>query len=143
MVRIYQQSTGTAGVALFLTRGNGITSYYLCCLKIQNRTFIEIGCNAGLFLKLATEYGFRNVVGVEMDKENCEAAKQYRDAHGMDYKILNRTVGVDFDFDELPVADVVLMSNMHYYIHMSKFIPFLDELFNKTIFCIVVSRHMK
>ena len=109
----------------------------------KDRTFIEIGCNAGLFLKKATEYGFRDVIGVEMDKENCEAAKLYRDANGMDYKILNRTVGVDFDFDELPVADVVLMSNMHYYIHMSKFIPFLDELFNKTIFCIVVSRHMK
>jgi SAM-dependent methyltransferase len=109
----------------------------------KDRTFVEIGCNVGLYLKLATEYGFRNVWGVETDAENCAMAERYRDANGMDYKILNRTVGADFSFDELPAADVVLMSNMHYYIHMEHFIPFLDRLFHKTIYCIVVSRRMR
>jgi SAM-dependent methyltransferase len=108
----------------------------------QDRTFIEIGCNVGLYLKLATEYGFRNVIGVETDPDNCAMAEKYRDANGMHYKVLNRTVGKDFSFDELPVADVVLMSNMHYYIHMSYFVPFLDMLLNKTVDCIMVSRHM-
>jgi len=105
-------------------------------------TFVEIGCNVGLYLKMATEYGFRDVIGVEADKENCAMAEKYRDANGMHYKVLNRTVGDDFSFDELPVADVVLISNMHYYVHMSRFIPFLDELLHKTIYCIVVSRQM-
>ena len=106
-------------------------------------TFVEIGCNAGLYLRLATEYGFRDVVGVEKDTETFEAAKLYRDSYNMKYKILNRTVGEDFDWDELPVADVVLMSNMHYYIHMSHFLPFIDRLFRKTIYCIVVSRQIR
>jgi len=109
----------------------------------QDRTFVEIGCNAGLFLKLATEYGFRDVVGVEADAENCAMAERYRDAHGLNYRILHRTVGRDFTWDELPVADVVLLANVHYYIHMGDFLPFLDRLLYKTIDCIVVSRWMR
>ena len=109
----------------------------------EDRTFVEIGCNVGLFLRLATEYGFRDVVGVEASADACAMAEKYRDAHGMDYKVLNRTVGKDFSFDELPVADVVLLSNMHYYILMRDFLPFLDKLVHKTINCIVVSRQMR
>jgi len=109
----------------------------------QDRTFVEIGCNAGLFLKLATEYGFRDVVGVEADAENCAMAERYRDAHGLNYRILHRTVGRDFTWDELPVADVVLLANVHYYIHMGDFLPFLDRMLYKTIDCIVVSRWMR
>jgi SAM-dependent methyltransferase len=109
----------------------------------KDRTFVEIGCNVGLFLKLATEYGFRNVVGVEADADACQMAEQYRDAQGMDYRILHRKVGAGFSWDELPVADVVLLSNMHYYIHMEHFMPFLDRMRHKTIKCIVVSRAMR
>jgi len=108
-----------------------------------DRTFLEVGCNVGLYLRMAKEYGFRDVVGVEADAEACAMAEQYRDANGMDYRILNRTVGVDFDWDELPAADVVLLSNMHYYIPMAAFLPFLDRMRWKTITCIVVSRHMR
>ena len=106
-------------------------------------TFVEIGCNVGLYLKMASDYGFRNVVGVEAGEANCAMAERYRDAGGYDYKVLHRTVGKDFDFDEIPVADVVLLSNVHYYIHMEHFVPFLDQLRNKCINCIVVSRQMK
>lgn len=109
----------------------------------EDRCFIEIGCNVGLFLSLAKKYGFRDVIGVEADPAACEMAEKYRDANGLDYKILNRTVGVDFDWDELPVADVVLLANMHYYIHMADFLPFLDRMFYKTIYCLVVSRDMR
>jgi len=109
----------------------------------QERTFVEIGCNVGLFLRLATEYGFGRVVGVEADADNCAMAEQYRDARGLGYRVLHRAVGDDFSFDELPVADVVLLSNVHYYIPMADFMPFLDRLFHKTIYCIVVSRAMQ
>ena len=108
----------------------------------KDRTFVEIGCNVGLYLKMAAEYGFRTVVGVEADAENCAMAERYRDAHGCDYKVLHRTVGGDFSWDELPVADVVLLANVHYYIPMSAFVLFLDRMRWKTITCIVVSRHM-
>ena len=109
----------------------------------EDMTFVEIGCNVGLFLGMAADYGFRDVVGVEADLPSCEMAEKYRDSLVLDYRVLNRAVGDDFKFDELPVADVVLLSNMHYYIHMEHFIPFLDELLHKTIYCIVVSRQMR
>jgi len=112
-------------------------------LDAHDRTFVEIGCNAGLFLRLAKEHGFRDVVGVEADADACRMAELYRNAHGLDYRIMNRTVGVDFSWDELPVADVVLLSNMHYYIHMAHFLPFVDRMRWKTITCIVVSRAMR
>ena len=109
----------------------------------EGRVFVEIGCNVGLYLRMASEYGFSRVVGVEASAENCDMAERYRGAHGLDYKILNRTVGVDFSWDELPVADVVLLANVHYYIHMEHFMPFLDRMRHKAIFCIVVSRRMR
>jgi len=109
----------------------------------KGRTFIEIGCNVGLYLRMATEMGFERVVGVEREAPNCRMAVKYRDANGHSYKVLNRMVGRDFDFDEMPAADVVLLSNMHYYIPMDKFMPFLDRLIGKTIYCIVVSRKMR
>jgi len=109
----------------------------------QDRTFVEIGCNVGLYLKMATEYGFDRVVGVEADPANYEMAEKYRDAHGLDYRVLNRTVGVDFDWDELPAADVVLLANVHYYIPLNLFLPFLDRMRFKTIYCLVVSRAMR
>jgi hypothetical protein len=41
------------------------------------------------------------------------------------------------------VADVVLLANTHYYIHMADFMPFLDRMRHKTIYAIVVSRVMR
>ena len=79
----------------------------------RDRTFVEIGCNVGLYLKMAKGYGFRNVGGVEADADACRMAEQYRDAHGLDYRVLNRKVGEDFSWDEMPVADVPGHSHNH------------------------------
>ena len=108
-----------------------------------NMTFLEVGCNVGLFLKLATEHGFRRVVGVEADPAACAMAERYRDDCGMEYKVLNRAVGQDFDWDELPAADVVLLANMHYYVPLNEFLPFVDRMRWKARTCIVVSRAMR
>jgi hypothetical protein len=111
--------------------------------RLEDRTFVEIGCNAGIYLRMAKEYGFRNVWGVEKDIDTVVAAQQYREFLGMDYHLLHRDVGLSFSWNELPVADVVLLANVHYYIHMSDFMPFIDRMRFKTIYCIVVSRQMR
>ena len=68
-----------------------------------------------LFLKIAKDKGFRTAIGVEKSAEVCKRGKKYRDSIGYDYEILNRAVGENFSFDEIPLADVTLISNVHYY----------------------------
>ena len=109
----------------------------------RDQVFVEMGCNAGLFLKMAKEKGFRNVVGVEQSTRTYRSARKYRDSLGLDYEILNRMVGEHFDYDEIPVADVTLMANFHYYLPINDFYLFLEKLRFKTCYCLVVSADIK
>jgi glycosyltransferase involved in cell wall biosynthesis len=110
-----------------------------------DRTFVEMGCDAGLFLKLAKDRGFRTVVGVEKNKTPHAAALQYRDAIGYDYKVLKRALGGkfgyngNFNIDELPIADVTLMANFHYHIAIEAWYKYLDRLIAKSCYVLIVS----
>lgn len=108
-------------------------------LPQRRRTFIEIGCNAGLFLKMATDAGFRDVIGIEPSKSAMGQAKDFRDANKGTYKLIQQKVGVNFALDELPLADVVLLANVHYYIPLSDFMYLVDRLKSRTVYCIIVS----
>ena len=112
----------------------------------EDMTFVEMGCNAGLFLKLAEDHGFRNVVGIEKDKTPVAKGLQYRDQIGYNYQILKRQLGGkfgengNFDIDELPVADYTVLSTFHYYIDINAWLKYVDRLRTKTCYVIVVSR---
>ena len=111
-----------------------------------DQTFVEMGCNAGLFLKLAVDKGYRRVVGVEKDRTPVKEGLRYRDATGYDYEILKRKLGGSFgengtfDIDELPVADLTLMSTFHYYIDINAWMKYLDVLKAKSCYVLLVSR---
>jgi len=85
-------------------------------LPPERETFIEIGCNAGLFLKLATDAGFKRVIGIEANSQ------------------IKTLV-----LDELPLADVVLLANTHYYLTIPMLARLVDGLRNRALYCIVVS----
>ena len=106
-------------------------------------TFMEIGCNVGLYEKMATEYGFKKVIGIEKEKKDFEMAQWYRNALGMNYQLINQAIGEDLDIDKLPAADVVVLANMHYYVPIDLLIKFLDKLLYRTRYVIIVSRHLK
>ena len=109
----------------------------------EDMTFVDVGCNAGLFLKLAKDKGFRDVIGIEKSRKAYERAIKYRDYLGYDYKVLNRMVGYDFSFDEVQVADVTLLSNVHYYFQISDWLKYLDQLQYKTCYCLIITRPLR
>ena len=110
-----------------------------------DQTFVEMGCNAGLFLKLAADRGYRRVIGVEKNRTPARLGLEYRDAIGYDYELLKRTLGGkwgengSFDIDELPVADLTLMSTFHYYIDINCWVKYLDRLVAKSCYVLIVS----
>lgn len=109
----------------------------------EDMTLVEMGSNAGLFLKMAKEAGFKRVIGIESSSRNCKTAELYRDENNLDYEIINDSIGADFDYDALPLADIVLLPNFHYHLNFADFIPFMDQLKHKTVYCLVVSAATK
>ena len=101
-------------------------------------TLIEYGSNAGLFLKLAKEYGFDRVVGIEHGINSSHVAKQYREYNGLDYKLIHQFIGLGFDFEQLPLADVTLLPNFHYHQPIQNLAYILDNLETKTEYILLV-----
>ena len=108
----------------------------------SDMTFIDVGCNAGLHLKLAEDKGFRTVIGIEPEPKTCLRGEAYRDKIGYNYKIINDTIDSDFDFKNIPLADYTLLSNVHYYLELGSWLKYLDALRTRTCYCIVVSRYV-
>jgi SAM-dependent methyltransferase len=112
-------------------------------LPKQRQTFLELGCNAGLFLKLAADAGFQRVTGVEARPQIMDQAQYFRKQNGGSYRLLNQRVDAKFDLSALPLSDVVLMSNMHYYLSVPAFSQLVDGLKGRCLYCIVVSAKAK
>lgn len=106
----------------------------------SSRTFLEIGCNAGMYLKMAKDKGFERVIGVEKNKRYVIQAKYYRKKIGYDYKIMRKRIGHwNSDYSSLPMADIVLFSCVHYHMRPIELVEFLDYLKLTAMNCIVVS----
>ena len=112
-------------------------------LPKEQNTFLEIGCNAGLFLKMAADEGFRNIIGVEQSSSIMKQAELFKESNNADYKLIQQHVGSSFDLDQIPLSDVVLISNAHYYLTIPAFAKLVDDLRNHSLYCIIVSARAK
>jgi len=110
--------------------------------KAPHHVFIEIGCNAGLFLQAATSYGFGRVIGLEKSGHAVKHGRRYRDEHNLEYELRNGTFGLDVSLDDFPVCDVLLLSTVHYYFSIQEWTRMLDILHTRARYVIFVSRHM-
>lgn len=114
--------------------------------KPVDQTFVEMGCNAGLFLKLAEEHGFNRIIGIEKNQTPVAKGLEFRDTIGYKYNILKRKLGSQFheegsfDMDELPIADITLMSTFHYYVDINAWIKYVEKLRTKSCYVLIVSR---
>lgn len=118
-------------------------NYIKPLLPTENRKdmiFVDIGANNGLFCKLAKDEGFNKAIGIEADMKAVERGMRYRDQNKYDYDLHWKEVGKNFYFDEMPVADVYLLSNVHYYIKLADWFKFLDRLQTKTEYCLIITR---
>jgi len=101
-------------------------------------TFVDIGCNAGLFLHLAKKKGFGKVLGVDSNEEAVKRGWDWKKKNGENYTILLGDMGDDI-LDTLPISDYVVLANVHYYFTIDKWVSFLDKLQSKTRNCIIVT----
>ena len=103
----------------------------------SEQTFVDIGCNAGLFLNLAEEKGFDRVIGIDSDGEAIERGREWSKRNGKSYQIWRSNM--EDCIDDLPVADFVVLANVHYYFKIDDWLNFLDKLQCKTRYCIIVT----
>lgn len=97
--------------------------------------FVEFGSNVGLLLSLAKKK-YSKVIGIERSVKDNKIAKKYRDSLGLDYEILETLIRKD---TFMPLADVTLLANFHYHQEIKEFLDILDQLKNRTRYCIIVS----
>jgi SAM-dependent methyltransferase len=100
----------------------------------SDMTFMELGCNAGLFLKMAKEKGFKKVYGIESDDYACEVSRQI-----VGDSVRNETIDESFNMDTLPCVDYVLMSNFHYHLHLPVLVKLVHVIQRKARYVILVS----
>ncbi len=81
-------------------------------------TFLEIGCNAGLYLTLAEKHGYEHIYGIESFDyffEQCQfVLKQFNSK-----AIVYYANALDFDYDRFKKVDTVLLANTLYWIGYS------------------------
>jgi hypothetical protein len=100
-------------------------------------TLVDMGCNAGLFLKLAEDLGFDRVIGVDSNEAAVERGKAWRDKNGGSYRIIKARI--ESCLEDLPMADYTVLANTHYYFTINDWLAYLDRLQYKTRYCIVVT----
>ncbi len=109
----------------------------------ERRTFIEIGCNAGLYLKMAIDAGFERVIGVEGNGQIFQQAERFKESTEGSWQLERQHIGADFNMDHLPLADVILISNFHYYLPVHVCAKLIDELRHRCLYCILISARAK
>jgi hypothetical protein len=103
----------------------------------SDMTLIDMGCNAGLFLKLAKDRGFKNAIGVDSNEQVVRRGLRYCDSIKADYQIIKADMRICLD--KLPVSDFTVLANSHYYFTIDSWLRYLDKLRNKNAHCIIVT----
>ena len=102
----------------------------------KGMVLVDMGSNAGLFLKLAEDMGF-NAVGVESNVEAFNKAVDYREQNGGNYKMY--CTRMEESLNILPVSDYTIIANTHYYLAIDDWLNYLDKLIAKTRYVILVT----
>jgi hypothetical protein len=108
---------------------------------VSEMTFIDMGCNHGIFLKMAEDMGFKTVVGVDSDKRVIQKAEEWKKMSGGKYRLIRGLL--QHALPELPIADYTVLANAHYYVPINNWLDYVRELKNKTRYVIIVTAQKK
>lgn len=121
------------------------TNYVLPLLPkdCSGLTFVDVGCNAGIFLELAEKNGFKRVIGIDSNREAIKRAMRHRRRIGGKYELWYRDMRKAIK--DIPPTDYLVMANTHYYLTINEWLEFMNELNGKVCNVIIVtadkSRH--
>lgn len=102
----------------------------------QEQRFVELGCNAGFYLRKARGLGFE-AIGVDNDPTYLAQARYWEanDPKGV------QIFGEDLRYYGIPACHVLLLANVHYWLH-SRDIRKLEKKFQRRAMnVIVIGRH--
>ena len=102
---------------------------------VSGMTYIDMGCNAGLFLQYAEKMGFERSIGADINPEVIEIGKEHRDKHGFKYELI---AGKMQDvIDKVPVCDYMSFVNSHYYLLVQEWLDLVAVLRKKARYVII------
>lgn len=101
----------------------------------EGRLFIELGSNAGFYLRKAKDLGFE-VIGVENNPVFIEQARYWEDNEPKGVK----TIEYDLNNYDLPCSSIVLLANVHYWLTDTQVKRLVRRLQRKALYVIVVGR---
>lgn len=98
-------------------------------------TYIDMGCNAGLFLKFAEDLGFKRSIGVDINPEAIERGIVYRDKNKSKYEFVYGNM--QDTINKLPVCDYMSFISSHYYVLVQEWMDLLPILKKKARYVII------
>jgi len=135
----YQEAT-INGVAMPTRRKTDTNAkrweQFVLPLMPHKGTMVDLGCNAGFYLRAATDLGMR-AIGVEREPEFLAHARYWELHDSKGVTIVEQDVR---DFT-LPMASVVLMANFHYWLTPEEMDLLVAKLRKTTVSCILIGRH--
>ena len=102
----------------------------------DGQILVDMGCNAGVFLKEAEEMGF-TAIGVESDRGAYDRAVRYKERINGRYTLHKKQM--ERAFKVLPVSDYMVFANAHYYFTVHQWLEFMDMMIGRVRHCIIVT----
>ena len=104
--------------------------------KGHGRMVIELGCNAGFYLRKMRSRGYK-AIGIEKEMEFIRHAHYWESCDPKGVEIIEG----DLNQYNMPVSQIVIMANVHYWLTPDELTALVGKLLTKVMYCIVVGRH--
>jgi len=109
-------------------------------LIVEGDAFLELGCNAGFYLRKAKDMGFRKAIGMEKDANYLRHAAYWESCEPKGIEVIAGAISPNFNWDEIPMVDTCLLANFHYWLTDEELKDCIGKLWNKTVYCLVIGR---